>query len=104
MVAPHPDDETLGAGGLIAIAADRGLPVHVVLVSRGEGSHPESPTTRPSSTTGTPGTTSAPRSGSSRTRSGAPRLAPGPRSTRTTTGSPRGGTSRAPGTNSASAP
>jgi LmbE family N-acetylglucosaminyl deacetylase/SAM-dependent methyltransferase len=47
VVAPHPDDETLGAGGLIATAADRGLPVHVVLVSRGEGSHPDSPTTPP---------------------------------------------------------
>jgi LmbE family N-acetylglucosaminyl deacetylase/SAM-dependent methyltransferase len=45
VVAPHPDDETLGAGGLIATAADVGLPVHVVLVSRGEGSHPHSPTT-----------------------------------------------------------
>ncbi|MBM7474854.1 bifunctional PIG-L family deacetylase/class I SAM-dependent methyltransferase [Curtobacterium herbarum] len=47
VVAPHPDDETLGAGGLIAAAADAGLPVHVVLVSRGEGSHPDSPTTSP---------------------------------------------------------
>jgi LmbE family N-acetylglucosaminyl deacetylase len=47
VVAPHPDDETLGAGGLIAGAADAGVPVHVVLVSRGEGSHPDSPTTTP---------------------------------------------------------
>lgn len=47
VVAPHPDDETLGAGGLIATAADAGLPVHVVLVTRGEGSHPDSPTTTP---------------------------------------------------------
>ncbi|WP_254787027.1 bifunctional PIG-L family deacetylase/class I SAM-dependent methyltransferase [Curtobacterium sp. MCBA15_001] len=45
VVAPHPDDETLGAGALIATAADAGLPVHVVLVSLGEGSHPDSPTT-----------------------------------------------------------
>jgi LmbE family N-acetylglucosaminyl deacetylase/SAM-dependent methyltransferase len=45
VVAPHPDDETLGAGGLIATAADAGVPVHVVLVSRGEGSHPDSSTT-----------------------------------------------------------
>lgn len=45
VVAPHPDDETLGAGGLIATAADAGVPVHVVLVSLGEGSHPDSPTT-----------------------------------------------------------
>jgi LmbE family N-acetylglucosaminyl deacetylase len=47
VVAPHPDDETLGAGGLIATAADAGIPVHVVLVTLGEGSHPDSPTTTP---------------------------------------------------------
>lgn len=47
VVAPHPDDETLGAGGLIATAADLGIPVHVVLVTHGEGSHPDSPTTSP---------------------------------------------------------
>lgn len=47
VVAPHPDDETLGAGGLIATAADDGVPVHVLLVTRGEGSHPDSPTTTP---------------------------------------------------------
>ncbi|MEK6343165.1 MAG: bifunctional PIG-L family deacetylase/class I SAM-dependent methyltransferase [Curtobacterium sp.] len=47
VVAPHPDDETLGAGGLIATAASRGLPVTVVLVTRGERSHPDSPTARP---------------------------------------------------------
>jgi LmbE family N-acetylglucosaminyl deacetylase/SAM-dependent methyltransferase len=47
VVAPHPDDETLGAGGLIATAADAGLPVHVLLVTRGERSHPDSPTMTP---------------------------------------------------------
>lgn len=52
VVAPHPDDETLGAGGLIATAADAGVPVHVVLVSLGEGSHPDSPTTTPSELAG----------------------------------------------------
>ncbi len=45
VVAPHPDDETLGAGGLIARAADDGVPVHVLLLTRGEHSHPDSPTT-----------------------------------------------------------
>ncbi|MFJ4296553.1 PIG-L family deacetylase [Curtobacterium sp. NPDC089689] len=45
VVAPHPDDETLGAGGLVATAGDRGLPVEVLLVTRGERSHPDSPTT-----------------------------------------------------------
>lgn len=47
VVAPHPDDETLGAGGLVAVAADAGIPVHVLLVTRGEHSHPDSPTTTP---------------------------------------------------------
>ncbi|EYT64647.1 SAM-dependent methyltransferase [Curtobacterium flaccumfaciens UCD-AKU] len=45
VVAPHPDDETLGAGGLIAAAAQAGTPVHVLLLTRGERSHPDSPTT-----------------------------------------------------------
>ncbi|WP_263089798.1 bifunctional PIG-L family deacetylase/class I SAM-dependent methyltransferase [Curtobacterium sp. RIT-PI-V] len=45
VVAPHPDDETLGAGGLIARASDAGIPVHVLLLTRGERSHPDSPTT-----------------------------------------------------------
>ncbi|PZE93855.1 SAM-dependent methyltransferase [Curtobacterium sp. MCLR17_039] len=47
VVAPHPDDETLGAGGLIAAAAAAGVPVHVLLLTRGERSHPDSPTTTP---------------------------------------------------------
>ncbi|MEZ0491094.1 PIG-L family deacetylase [Kineococcus sp. TBRC 1896] len=47
VVAAHPDDETLGAGGLIATAAARGLAVDVVVATDGEGSHPRSPTTTP---------------------------------------------------------
>ncbi|CAN5162093.1 hypothetical protein BH09ACT10_BH09ACT10_10980 [soil metagenome] len=43
----HPDDETLGAGGLIATAHARGIPVTVVVASDGDASHPESPTTTP---------------------------------------------------------
>lgn len=35
VIAAHPDDETLGAGGLIARAADAGLPVHVVVATGG---------------------------------------------------------------------
>jgi len=45
VVAAHPDDETLGAGGLIATAAAQGLAVDVVIATDGEGSHPDSPTT-----------------------------------------------------------
>ncbi|GAA5050506.1 PIG-L deacetylase family protein [Nocardia callitridis] len=36
VVAAHPDDEILGAGGLIALARARGLPVTVVAVTDGE--------------------------------------------------------------------
>lgn len=35
VVAAHPDDETLGAGGLLAVAAERGMPTRVVLVTDG---------------------------------------------------------------------
>jgi LmbE family N-acetylglucosaminyl deacetylase/SAM-dependent methyltransferase len=47
VLAAHPDDETLGAGGLIATASGRGLPVDVVVMTAGEGSHPHSPTHDP---------------------------------------------------------
>ena len=47
VVAAHPDDETLGAAGLIAAADRIGLPVHVVVVTDGGASHPQSPTYRP---------------------------------------------------------
>ncbi len=40
----HPDDETLAAGGLIATAAARGIPVQVVIVTDGSASHPNSST------------------------------------------------------------
>ncbi len=42
VVAPHPDDEVLGAGGLLATAADAGRPVLVVAVTGGGASHPGS--------------------------------------------------------------
>jgi len=43
VIAAHPDDETLGAGGLIAACAARGLPVRVVVVTDGGlvGGHPD---------------------------------------------------------------
>lgn len=43
IVAPHPDDETLGAGGLLSAWAGRGLPVTVLSVSDGETARPEVP-------------------------------------------------------------
>ncbi len=39
VLAPHPDDESLGCGGLLAAQATRGL---VIVVSDGSGSHPGS--------------------------------------------------------------
>jgi LmbE family N-acetylglucosaminyl deacetylase len=40
VLAAHPDDETLGAGGLLRTCADRGVPASVVIVTDGEASHP----------------------------------------------------------------
>jgi LmbE family N-acetylglucosaminyl deacetylase len=42
VVAPHPDDESLGCGGLIAEACRQDLRGKVVIVSDGAGSHPNS--------------------------------------------------------------
>lgn len=47
IVAAHPDDETLGAAGLMARAARSGIPIAVVVASDGERSHPASPTHTP---------------------------------------------------------
>jgi LmbE family N-acetylglucosaminyl deacetylase len=47
VLAAHPDDETLGAGGLMARLAALGAEVDVLLCTAGEGSHPDSPTTSP---------------------------------------------------------
>ena len=44
VLAAHPDDESLGAAGLIRRAHRHGLEVLVVAATDGEGSHPESPT------------------------------------------------------------
>ena len=40
VLAPHPDDEVLGVGGLIALLAASGSRVEVVAVTDGEASHP----------------------------------------------------------------
>ncbi len=42
VVAPHPDDETLGCGLLLHAAAERGLSVTVVCMTDGSRSHPNS--------------------------------------------------------------
>lgn len=43
VLSPHPDDESLGVGGLIAAATAAGHDVRIVLVTDGSGSHPASP-------------------------------------------------------------
>ncbi|WP_193613748.1 PIG-L family deacetylase [Nocardioides lijunqiniae] len=47
VLAAHPDDESLGAGGLMATAAAQGLEVALVLCTLGEASHPDSATHTP---------------------------------------------------------
>ena len=42
VVAPHPDDESLGCGGAIALLASFGVPVNALFISDGTGSHPNS--------------------------------------------------------------
>ena len=44
VLAPHPDDESLGTGGLLAALARAGRPARVVVMSDGAGSHPGSRT------------------------------------------------------------
>jgi LmbE family N-acetylglucosaminyl deacetylase len=48
VVAPHPDDESLGMGGLIAAAQELGAGVTVVFLTDGEASHVGSTTYPPS--------------------------------------------------------
>ncbi|KQQ93250.1 hypothetical protein ASF62_16175 [Leifsonia sp. Leaf325] len=47
VLAAHPDDETLGAGGLIESVARDGARITIVVATDGEGSHPASPTHTP---------------------------------------------------------
>jgi LmbE family N-acetylglucosaminyl deacetylase len=42
VLAPHPDDESLGCGGAIAAACETGRAVHVLILTDGAGSHPHS--------------------------------------------------------------
>lgn len=42
IIAPHPDDETLGCGGTVALLRKYDIPVHFIFVSDGTMSHPNS--------------------------------------------------------------
>lgn len=44
VIAPHPDDESLGCGGLIALLCRDGRTIHTVFVTDGGASHLHSPT------------------------------------------------------------
>ncbi len=43
VLAPHPDDESLGCGGLLCAAAEHGRRTAVIAVTDGRKSHPSSP-------------------------------------------------------------
>lgn len=45
--APHPDDETLGCGGMIALKREQKVPVEVVFITDGQASHPNHPRIKP---------------------------------------------------------
>ncbi|WP_197676300.1 bifunctional PIG-L family deacetylase/class I SAM-dependent methyltransferase [Nakamurella panacisegetis] len=47
VLSAHPDDETLGAGGLLAAAHRQGIPTGVIVATSGENSHPASTTHTP---------------------------------------------------------
>ncbi len=47
LLAAHPDDETLGAGGLLRACAMAKIPTQVVIATDGEASHPDSSTHTP---------------------------------------------------------
>ncbi len=47
VLSSHPDDESLGAAGLITRFAGLGIPVTVVVATNGDASHPHSPTLSP---------------------------------------------------------
>ena len=48
VVSPHPDDATLGCGGLLFQKRLAGHPVHILYLTDGSASHPHHPTLTPS--------------------------------------------------------
>jgi LmbE family N-acetylglucosaminyl deacetylase len=46
VVAPHPDDEVLGIGGLLQHFVATGVPIEILAVTDGEGSHPSASAAR----------------------------------------------------------
>jgi len=46
-LAPHPDDESIGCGGAIAAGIEAAQAIHVLILTDGAASHPNSPTYPP---------------------------------------------------------
>ncbi|HEA29186.1 MAG TPA: methyltransferase domain-containing protein [Leeuwenhoekiella sp.] len=42
VLAPHPDDESLGCGGMLALLLKKDVPVYVAFITNGNASHPNS--------------------------------------------------------------
>ena len=47
VIAPHPDDESLACGGLIALLKAQKQEVYILYMTNGEASHPNSETYPP---------------------------------------------------------
>ena len=43
VIAPHPDDETFGCGGAVALLARAGVGLHLAVITDGSASHPDHP-------------------------------------------------------------
>lgn len=52
VIAPHPDDETFGCGGLIALRRRAGTRVRIIYLTDGSASHPKHPTLSPDALAG----------------------------------------------------
>lgn len=52
VIAPHPDDETIGCGGVLALIAREGLQVDILFVTDGGASHPNHATLTPTALIG----------------------------------------------------
>lgn len=52
VISPHPDDESFGCGGTLALMARRGVLLHITFVTDGSASHPGHPLVTPADIAG----------------------------------------------------